>query len=244
MSQLSVAYQRLQRAVQEYGFWNLVLFAAHRALKRVSSRLGVERYLIVAQPVPAPLDSRRGRGFVTRRLESDEEILLTFQRAPGEINDRFAQGAICFGAFSEDKLVGWIWLAFDRFREFDVPVEFILPDKGHAAWDMDVFVLPDYRFRPVFPRLWEAAANEMRSRGICWSISQISAYNPASLSAHRRLQARELGSITFLYAGSLRVVFGGKLGPLVGVSVDDDYCVPIEIPPLPGLKHDNHEHDE
>lgn len=232
LSSLRTSAQRLDRARREYGTWNLVLYAFHRGLSRLLPAFHLERFYVVAQPVTEAVASLRGQSLTVRELVAGDPCLTVFQRTPGEIEDRFRQRATGLGAFADGQLVGWIWVAFEQFQEYELPLRFELPASGTVSWDMDVFVRPDYRLRPVFPRLWESATGILRQRGVRWTCSLISAYNPASRSAHRRLGATELGSITLIHLGQLRVIIGGRLGPRLSWSRRDDFKATVVIPDL------------
>ena len=79
-------------------------------------------------------------------------------------------------------------------------------------------VEPEFRMGRSFLRLWDAANALLRERGVCWSISRISAFNPVSLNSHARLGTRLLGKVTFVVLGSLQVSFTGQLIPHFSVS--------------------------
>jgi len=80
-----------------------------------------------------------------------------------------------------------------------------LDPAARAAWDFDVYVAPAFRATRLFGQLWEAANALLRERGHRWTFSRISGFNAASLAAHRRLGATDLGRATFLTLGPLQV---------------------------------------
>ncbi len=204
-------WQRLVRAKREYGRTDFFLLCLQRAIGWLPG-VRIERHHLVAQPVAAPKASHRGRHIVIRQLDRSADALRLITRIPEELDDRFDQGAICLAAFNGDELLGWIWLAFNRFRDFEEPFLFVLPENGEIAWDLDVFVKPEHRLGPVFPRLWAAATEELERRGARWTASTISGFNPASLAAHRRLGAHTLGVILVIRLGRLTGLASRQLG--------------------------------
>jgi len=94
----------------------------------------------------------------------------------------------------------------EAYSEDVVRARYLLPPSGKTAWDFDVYVVPEERLGFTFPRLWDTAYEYLREKGIRWSLSRISAFNPASLAAHRRLGARRIGSATFLLLGGAQLM--------------------------------------
>src|SRR4030095_13510220 len=67
-----------------------------------------------------------------------------------------------------------------------------------AAWDYDIFLVPEERGGLLFVRLWDAAYALLRARGFRWSLSRISAFNLVSSASQERMGARRLGWSVFL----------------------------------------------
>ena len=226
---------RVQSAIAEYGAGNVVLLALHRLLERLPFPAGVERLHIVAQPVPAvpAPPARRGRDIAVRPLGAGDPALAVITRLPGELADRFAQGARCLGAFRGHELLGWLWFVTVEYRDFTHPVDFELHPQATTAWDFDVYVRPDARLTAAFARLWEVACDELRARGVRQSLSAISAYNPASLRAHRRLGMRPFGSLLVVQFGPLRAVLSRHFHPRIAWSLRAGFRtrLRVEAPP-------------
>ncbi len=212
---IASAKSRIASALADYGFVNSVLYGLHRFLQRLAPANIVERLYIVAQPVPAGPGPgvRRGQQIEIRTITAGDPAIRTFTRTPGELADRFAQGAVCLGAFRGDELLGWLWFATGAFQDYTYPVTFTLHPAHCVAWDFDVYVRPEARFSAAFARLWEAAFTQLRSQGINQTLSAISAYNPASMRAHHRLGTVTLGSIFVLRTGKLQAVWSATFRP-------------------------------
>lgn len=183
-----------------------------RVLRRLSGgRIQVFRYYLVAQPVPETplLPEGRGRNITIRELGPGDPALGHFPRPAQVMESRFAQGAVCYAAFRGDAPIGFIWFCPGDYEEDEVRCLFRPLPAGAAAWDFDVYIADRHRLGPAFAKLWDAASADMRRRGVGWTLSRISAFNPQSLAAHARLGARALGRLTFLGAGSLQLMAGG-----------------------------------
>jgi hypothetical protein len=198
-------WRKFRGAARELGWDNAVFLAFHRALGGVGSAL--HRYRFVAQPVRSTplLGAARGRSIAVRQVALDDPALAAMPLTREVIDRRASLGAVCFGAFKGEAMIGCLWLCFDRYEEDEVRCRFELRPKGRNAWDFDVYLQPDQRLGPGFARLWDTANAYMRERGIAWTISRISSYNPQSLSSHARLGAVSLGTGTFLCLGRVQI---------------------------------------
>jgi len=190
------------------GAWNGSLCLASRALEAATRRrCRLLKYYFFAQPIPdgalAPV--RPNERVRIDRIDAGDPMVARFPRPPAVIARRFAEGAVCFVARRDDEFVGFLWLQQDAYQEDEVRCRFVLAPHGRAAWDFDVHVEPAFRMGRAFARLWEAANAHLRERGVEWSLSRISAFNPDSVRAHARLRSRRIGGGVFLCAGPLQV---------------------------------------
>ncbi len=139
------------------------------------------------------------------RASGTEGIVGTFPRPADVIARRFADGAACFVAERDGTLIGFIWIKLERYEEDEVRCDYLLNSAGRLAWDFDAWVAPEFRMTRAFVQLWGVANEYLRECGCRWSASRISAFNPVSLAAHRRLGARRLHTGFFLVAGSAQL---------------------------------------
>lgn len=223
---------RLRSACDDYGTIDAALLVLQRLVRRVSPPAVIERLHIVAQPVPRTRDGngRRGQSIQVRPLGPGDPTLATFTRIPAELTDRFAQGAVCLGAFRGTDLLGWLWFTVGAFRDHTHPVAVELTPAAATAWDFDVYVRPEARFTAAFARLWEAAFDALRERGVSQTLSAISAYNPASLRAHRRLGTAPFGSLLVLRLGRLQAVLSRQFEPHWQASLQPDFLATFRVP--------------
>jgi hypothetical protein len=214
---------RVRSAIGDWGWFATALYAFDRASTRVfRGKLRVYFYRLEVQPVPVKplLPPHRGRQFVIRALTNTDLALTHIPRPQSVIQDRFRQGGICLGAFQGEQLVGQLWMQFNAYREDEVRCLFCLIPPQKLAWDYDVFVDPQFRASFVFARLWDEAFNILRSQGIEWSASRVSAWNTTSLKSHARLGAREVGCALFFVIGKVQLTLANTQ-PFVHLSFSD-----------------------
>jgi len=222
---------RLRRVLDEYGAANAVLLTLQQLVRTVAPTAIIERRYIVAQPVPARPAGipRRGQHLSVRRLSPGEPALNTVIRVPGDIPDRFAQGAVGFGAFRGDELLGWLWFIPGAYRDFNDPINVELTPPATTAWDFDIYVRPEARLTAAFACLWGAAFEAMRVAGVTQTLSEISAFNPASLGAHRRLGAIVFGSVLMLRLGRFQALCSRSFRPHLQWSLQQTFRARLVI---------------
>lgn len=185
-----------------------LLWAFSRLLElSTAGRARLYRYRFVAQPVAdRPHVASAGAHAITiRRIDVDDPIVRQFPRPRRVIEARFGMGATCIVAEKKGSFVGFVWLKEREYPEDEVRCLYRLDPRGAAAWDFDVHIEPAYRLGRTFARLWDSANAWLRERDYQWTISRISAFNPESLAAHRRLGMRTIGSAIFLCVSHLQL---------------------------------------
>jgi len=215
MAETSGTFAKIRASIARYGGAVFALAAIRIALERITAgRIRVIAYRFVAQPVAAapPAATVRRRSIETRLAGPDDPLVAYFPRPPAVIRRRFADGAVCIVAYKEHRFAGFLWLQTPRYVEDEVRCVYEMEPAGAAAWDFDVYVEPDFRFGKTFVRLWDAAHEHLRPRGVAWTMSRISLFNPESLRAHERLGARRLGNALF-FAGARRQIVLFSLPP-------------------------------
>jgi hypothetical protein len=200
---------KLHRAAREMGLGNALLYGLDQGCQAVGLPCRIRRYLLVAQPIPdrAHLPAGRGQKIVVRPLDPQDPAFAGLPLDAAVIRYRFAQNAVCLGAFKGDAVVGCAWLAFDGYDEDEVRSRFVPEPAAETAWDFDVYVAPTERVGIALMRLWDEANAFLRQRGVRWSMSRISAFNRASVASHRRLGAKPLASAIYLTLGPIQASF-------------------------------------
>lgn len=215
--------KRVYQNLQQMGWFDTCIYAFDKFLVFVSNgKLTCYRYLLVAQPVATvPLvPPRRGKKIEIRLLHKQEKIVQQFPRPAAVIKARFEQGAICLVAIKEEQFIGFLWLLLNNgYQEDEVRARFIPCPANQAAWDFDVYVVPDFRIGLTFPSLWDKANEILRENGIKWSCSRISAFNIGSLESHARLGALVMSSAFFVCGGKWQVTLA-SISPYLHLSLN------------------------
>lgn len=199
---------RLQRIFDELGIRDGLYYLVAKALSTVScGTITLIRYHFVAQPVPdaATPSGRASAKSTIRLITAGDPVAEAFPRPVEVIKGRFANGNTCFVAETNGRFAGFLWLAHDAYEEDEVRCRYVLGDPARCVWDYDVYVEPDFRIGRTFSRLWESANAHLAAQGVRWSLSRISAFNPGSLAAHRRLGIQKIATGSFLKWGSLQL---------------------------------------
>lgn len=198
----------LRHTLAQLGWLNAVLYWLGRALDRASAGgCTLHRYRFVAQYVgDEPICSGRGADIRIAPHARDAALPDGYPRPQAVVRERFAQGAHSLAAWRHGRLAGFLWLVLDAYQEDEVRARYRLASR-HASWDFDVWIHPEERLGWVFPRLWEAARQQLRERDIRWTCSRISAFNAASLRAHARIGAVRLGDALFVRCGAWQWMF-------------------------------------
>lgn len=227
--------------IHELGLLNALCEAVDSTLRRLHSRLGAPRYLLFAQPINnQPLFSRPPKNITIQEIKQGDPILGQMPRSSEQLNERFAKGGCCLCLISRkdnNELLGFIWLFFEPYREQEDRCELIPPRYPPCALDVDIYIYPKARGGMVFAQLWEAARVHLHKRGIHWSMSRISAFNPYSIRAHRRLGGQCVGALQYLKLGRFELMLS-SCRPYLSWSFNEQN-VPRIIIPLPRSSKNN-----
>lgn len=209
---------RFFKAVSELGCLDALLYGLARVVQLFGCR--IHRYYFVAQRVATtPPRSGWGRAIQVRAIVHLADIPWGYPRPRDVLAERFRQGGHSLAAWRGNALAGFLWWQFGAYKEDEVRVRYCLPSP-YSAWDYDVFVQPHLRLSPTFSRLWEEAHRRLHARGVRWTCSRISAFNPESLRAHSRLGTVRMGSATFLTIGPSQWMFATR-PPFFHLSISD-----------------------
>lgn len=226
--------RKFRGLVSEFGFWNAVLYTSGLALRVICPRVNIYRYYIVAQPVPDKdlLPARRGKSIEVRELKSGDPAFAALPLDEDVLEFRFAQNVICLGAFQDEKVIGCLWMCFDAYEEDEVRCVFRLDPASSTSWDFDVYLHPDARLGFAFLRLWDAANALLRDRGISWSLSRISGFNPGSMASHSRMGATRVGGLIALKGPNRQLVFS-RYAPRISFRRHDRALPQYAVSPPP-----------
>lgn len=184
------------------------LFLVQRLLLKLSfGTVALHLFYLYVQPVRGkPLLSERWRaGLEVRPVARDEADKVAFVQSLAEVTARLERGDLCLAAHRGDDVVGYFWLAFGPFDESEVRCRFVPTPADRVGWDYDLHVPPRERGGVVFAALWDGANAALGASGRAWTASQVSAFNGASIRAHRGLGAQRVGSVLFLCLGPVQL---------------------------------------
>jgi GNAT superfamily N-acetyltransferase len=123
---------------------------------------------------------------------------------PDQVQAAFVRGDLCLGAFDGERLVGYVWLAFEPAPHTGgVWVHF----HPRARYSYKKFVRPAYRGRKVAHGLSALGDAPVFVRGRQFSINFVSVLNRASLKSSRRSGSRSVGYAGILRCGKLSLPF-------------------------------------
>ncbi|MFO1217469.1 MAG: hypothetical protein U1E89_03690 [Burkholderiaceae bacterium] len=213
------SWGRFAGPFKEFGAAVGLLYVAHRLLSALSPRFALHYFEIMAQPITGKplLASGLARNLSFRELHSgDPEITLMPAREDIKA-DRFRSGARCLAAYRKHQLLGYMWLAFERYREDEARFTFELAAPKESAFDFDFYVFPEHRMGIGFMAIWHGGNAFLHERGVRWSFSRVTRFNTASRRAHLRLGGQVVGSVWVLQLGVLEVTFA-TVAPFVALT--------------------------
>jgi hypothetical protein len=211
------SFVRLQAVIRQLGAINACLYLLNRLTSMLGSGLSFNKYYFAAQFINGQPLLPAGKGNQFRVAEVSSQILEIQlpSRPPHVIADRFEQGAVCLAAYKEDDFAGCLWYCKKQYKEDEVRCVFRFGSE--AVWDFDVYVEPKYRLSPAFMKLWDETSRRLVDEGCCWSLSRISAFNPMSLSSHKRMGAKIIGWALFVEIGNIQITIA-SLKPFLHLS--------------------------
>jgi hypothetical protein len=222
---------RLLSPFREFGFLAGALYIIDRILSRLSRGTRLFVYELMVQPIPeTPLrGASLARNLQVRELRDGDPEIAAMPTPPPMIARRYAQGAICLGAFQKDAFVGYMWFCPRRYDEDEVRCTYVIQPPEQSVFDFDFYIFPKYRMGTAFVGLWNGANRELRARDIRYTFSRLTRFNLASRRAHHHLGWKLVGRATFLQLWPLQLMiatvfpfvhasFGASSGPRLKLS--------------------------
>lgn len=224
--------RRLVSPFREFGPAAGFLYSIDRVLQSISPRLRLYCYELMVQPIPEkPLIPER----MTRTLEireirrGDPEVALMPARE--DIKEaRFAQGAVCLGAFQKGNFIAYMWFCSRQYDEDEVRCTYVLTSENDSVFDFDLYIFPEHRMGLAFVGLWSGANAFLRARGVRYTFSRLTRFNLPSRRAHKHLGWRLVARTLFLQLWRLELLFG-TLWPYVQVSISPAKRVVLRMTP-------------
>ncbi len=225
-------WRTLAAPFREFGFAAGLLYAADRVLRRLSPRLGLYVYEMMAQPITGqpllPAGRTRHLGFAEIGEGSPEVAAMP---AREDIKAaRFAQGARCLGVYRKGVLIGYLWYCRERYEEDEIRCTYELVDRERSVFDFDLYVLPEHRMGTAFLSVWHAANLFLGERGVHYTFSRLTRFNLASRRAHSHLGWRRVGRVVALKAGGVELLVS-TIAPFAGLTWRPDQRVGLRLAP-------------
>ena len=205
---------------RQYGFVTGLFYGIDRMLQRLSSRLHLYAYQIMVQPIGAQplLSERLARRLEFREIRRGDPEVAWMPARPDIKEARFAQNAVCLGAYREGRLIGYLWFCYGQYEEDEARCTYVVTPKGEAIFDYDLYIFPEHRMGFAFAGIWHGANDYLRQRGIRYTYSRYTRFNLASRRAHERLGGRPVGSAVFLHLGPVQLT-AATLWPFLHLSL-------------------------
>lgn len=200
--------RKLISPFKEFGILSGSLYIADRVLGAISPRLGVKVYEFMVQPITnkALLPERLVRNIEFREIHRGDPELSRMPPPPTIIESRYAQGAVCLGAFLKGSFIGYIWFCFGAYDEDEVRCTYVLQNPSVAVFDFDLYVFPEYRMGVGFMGIWHGANQYLYSRGIRYTYSRLTRFNLASRRSHKHLGWNRIGGAVVVLVPRLEIM--------------------------------------
>jgi hypothetical protein len=205
---------------RDFGVATGCLYAVHRLLQRLSKRTGLYVYELMVQPISDEplLPQSLAKNLSFREIKVGDPELERMPVPPAIRAARYAQGAVCLGAFQKGDFIGYIWFCFGAYEEDEVRCTYVLPPDGSAVFDFDLYVMPKYRLGVSFVGIWHGASKYLRERGVRCTFSRVTRFNLISLRSHAHLGWKRAGRATFLQLFKVEMMVA-SVRPFVSLSL-------------------------
>lgn len=224
--------QRLAGPFREFGAVAGSLYMMDRALRSLSSHLGLQVYEFMVQPIGGKplLPPNLSKNLTVRPiLQGDPEVDEMPAREDIKAK-RFEQGAQCLGTYRKGQLMGYMWYARDRHEEDEVRCDYVLAEPATSVFDFDFYVFPQHRLGVGFLGVWHGANETLSAQGVRYTFSRLTRFNTASRRAHAHLGWKRLGSGVFLQAWGIEVMVS-TLAPYLAFTLAPQQRVTLSLRP-------------
>ena len=217
---------------KEFGFLSGLLYAVDRVLVRVSPGLRLYVYEFMVQPIPEEplLPGRLTKNLEIREIKRGDPEVDLMPARPEIKESRFAQDAICLGAFQKGQFIGYMWFCHRTYEEDEVRCTYVVTPVEEAVFDFDLYLFPQHRMGLGFIGIWNGANKFLRERGIKFTFSRLTRFNVASRRAHHHLGWKLVGRAVFLQTWRLEFMIA-TLSPFLHVSLGKPGGVRLKLRP-------------
>lgn len=225
-------FDKLAGAIKEFGLAAGLLYVIDRALRRLSPRLGLYVYELMAQPIPEKpvLSAKLASKLTFVEIGRGHPSLALMPPPAAVIQSRFDQKAVCLCTYRGEVLLGYIWLCFDRYLEDEVRCDYLIAEVPGSVFDFDLYILPEHRMGLAFTAVWHGANEYLRARGVRRSFSRLTRFNTASRRSHAHLKWRRVGRVLVFAAWHLEIMLA-DIAPYVALTIGPRQRVSLQLRP-------------
>jgi hypothetical protein len=212
--------KRVLGPLREFGLAAGLLYIVDRVLSAISPRLRLQVYELMVQPITGKplLSERMTRHLDVREIRPGDPELALMPVRPEILAQRYAQNAVCLGAFRKGELIGYMWFCSGSYDEDEVRCTYVLNPPEKAIFDFDFYLFPEHRLGLGFVGLWSGANQFLSHRGIAYTFSRLTRFNLASRRAHKHLGWKLVGRAVILKAWRVELLVA-TVAPYVHVSL-------------------------
>jgi RimJ/RimL family protein N-acetyltransferase len=167
-------------------------------LRRAGGRFYCEVHLYALS-----LEGAAPAGGADVRVLAPSEIAAYVALRAGEdaasVQARLDRGDLCFTTWEEGRLVGGVWVRFDRMWVSEL--DRFLPLREGDAYGYDSFTDPAHRGRGAATARAEALIRHLQDRGYRRLVAYVAAGNMAGRAAVERLGFEDVGRIRRFHVG-------------------------------------------
>src|SRR5260221_6025139 len=213
--------RKISGPFREFGPAAGLLYAIDRVLSILSPGLRLYFYELIVQPTPDKplLPGAFAKQLEVREIKAGDPELALMPVRPDAMQDRFAQNAVCLGAFRKDALIGYMWFCARAYNEDEVRCTYILGPERESVFDFDFYLFPEHRMGLGFVGLWNGANEFLNRRGIRYTFSRLTRFNLTSRRAPQHFGWEKVGRAPLFRVWRVPGL-GGAPFPLVPLSRD------------------------
>jgi len=169
---------------------------------RLEQKLGFSVLQVWHRHLDSPTPVDLARAYQIRLLERSEALAhagdpaLDLERA--FVDEAFAQGSGCIGAFKDGRLAGYAWYSYVD-TEFRPGVMVRVP--ANAIYRYKSFVRPEHRGGRLAGKLYIEGSKLVRKPGRDYGFALVTAHNRSSAAASNAVGRQRLGTIVLLSRG-------------------------------------------
>lgn len=181
---------------------------AHHLMRRVfgSSFMYEKMVVFKTDTKRVRFPTENGAGLTVRLAKSDD--IRRLQRLAkfndGEAQQRLNAGHLCFVALNGGNLANYTWVCFHEgyIDELETKIR-VSPG---SAYRYDVFTLPAYRGKGIFPSVFEESCKYLYQNGIRELYGLVDSNNSPMLRVYEKagIASRKIGDVTYIKLSNWR----------------------------------------